>query len=76
MGTELLIGVVLGFVVLGPRRMYAMLGPLRKAKAQFDKASRELKSQLAVGLEGGDRPTNREPPADLDSEAAGAPGLP
>lgn len=51
MGAELLIGVVLGFVILGPRRMHSMLGELGKAKAQFDKARRELKSQLSAELE-------------------------
>jgi Sec-independent protein translocase protein TatA len=51
MGTEILIGVVLGFVILGPRRMHAMLRDLGRAKAQFDKASRDLRSQLAAQLE-------------------------
>ncbi len=37
MGTELLIGLALAFVVLGPNRMHAMLGHAGKAKAQFDK---------------------------------------
>jgi Sec-independent protein translocase protein TatA len=50
MGTELLVGVVLGFVVLGPRRMHSMLGNLGRAKAHFDKATRELKSQLTAEL--------------------------
>jgi Sec-independent protein translocase protein TatA len=50
-GTELLIGVVLGFVVLGPRRMQSMLGNLGRAKTHFDKATRELKSQLTAELE-------------------------
>lgn len=52
MGTELLIGVVLGFIVLGRRRMQSMLGNLGRAKAHFDKATRELKSQLTAELEG------------------------
>jgi Sec-independent protein translocase protein TatA len=51
MGAELLIGVVLGFVVLGPRRMHSMLGNVGRAKAHFDKATRELKSQLIAELE-------------------------
>jgi Sec-independent protein translocase protein TatA len=37
MGTELLIGLVLAFLVLGPERMHAVLGHLGRAKAQFDK---------------------------------------
>jgi Sec-independent protein translocase protein TatA len=52
MGAELLIGVVLGFVILGPRRMHGMLGTLGRAKAQFDKVSRELKSQFNAEFEG------------------------
>jgi Sec-independent protein translocase protein TatA len=51
LGAELLIGIVLGFVVLGPRRMQSMLGNLGRAKAHFDKATRELKSQLTAELE-------------------------
>ena len=60
MGTELLIGVVLGFVVLGPRRMQSMLGNLGRAKAHFDKATRELKSQLTAELERSPSILNRE----------------
>jgi Sec-independent protein translocase protein TatA len=48
MGTELLLGVGLGFLILGPKRMHEMLGQLGRAKAQFDKASRGIKSQLAA----------------------------
>jgi Sec-independent protein translocase protein TatA len=50
-GIELLIGVVLGFVVLGPRRMHSMLGPLGRAKAQFERASRELRFQMSTQLD-------------------------
>ncbi len=52
MGTELLLGIALGFMILGPKRMHAMLGPLGKAKAELDKASRSLKRQLSTQLEG------------------------
>jgi Sec-independent protein translocase protein TatA len=51
MGAELLIGLALAFVVLGPRRMQSMLGQVGRAKAQFDKASRGIKTQLAAQLE-------------------------
>jgi Sec-independent protein translocase protein TatA len=51
-GTELLIGIALGFMILGPKRMHAMLGPLGKAKAELEKASRSLKRQLSADLEG------------------------
>ncbi len=48
MGTELLIGLALAFVALGPNRMHSILGQVNKAKTQFDKASREIKAQLAA----------------------------
>ncbi len=50
MGIELLFGIGLGFLVLGPKRMHEMLGHLGRAKARFDKASREIKAQLAAEL--------------------------
>ena len=56
-GAELLIFVMLGFLVLGPKRMHVMLGHVARAKAEFDKASRSLKSQLTAELE--DRPAER-----------------
>ena len=52
MGTELLLGIALGFMILGPKRMHSMLGPLGKAKAELEKASRSLKRQLSTELEG------------------------
>lgn len=50
LGTELLLVVMFGFVVLGPKRMHSMLGYLGRAKAEFDKASREIKSQVSAEL--------------------------
>jgi Sec-independent protein translocase protein TatA len=50
-GTELLLGVALGFMILGPQRMHAMLAHLGRAKAEFDKASRSLRSQLSADLD-------------------------
>lgn len=52
MGTELLIGIALAFVVLGPERMHSMLGHLSKAKAQLEKASQETRELLAKQVEG------------------------
>jgi Sec-independent protein translocase protein TatA len=46
-GTELPCLLALGFVVLGPKRMQAMLGHVARAKAELHKASRAIKSQLA-----------------------------
>jgi len=46
LGTELPLLLALGFVVLGPKRMQAMLGHVARAKAELHKASRGIKSQL------------------------------
>jgi Sec-independent protein translocase protein TatA len=50
-GTELPLLLGLGFVVLGPKRMHAMLRQIARVKAEFDKASQGIKSQLATELE-------------------------
>jgi Sec-independent protein translocase protein TatA len=52
LGTELPLLLALGFVVLGPKRMQAILGHIAKAKAELAKSSRTLQSHLAVELEG------------------------
>jgi len=43
--------VALGGLLLGPKRLHAVLGNVARAKAQFEKASRNLKSQLEAELE-------------------------
>jgi len=50
-GTELLFLVALGLVVLGPKRLHAVLGHVARAKAEFEEASRGFKSQLAAELD-------------------------
>jgi len=52
LGSGLPLFVVIGFLVLGPKRMQAMLGQLARAKAEFGKASRGIKSQLTAELTG------------------------
>ena len=52
LGTELPLLVAFGFVVLGPKRMHAMLGHVARAKAELHKASRDIKSQLAGEIKG------------------------
>ena len=52
LGTELPLLVAFGFVVLGPKRMHAMLGHVARAKAELHKASRGIKSQLAGEIKG------------------------
>ena len=58
-GAEFPFLIALGFLVLGPKRVQAILGQLAKTKAEFDKASRSLKSQLTAGL-GGAPPTSSQ----------------
>ncbi len=50
-GTEVLFMIALGLVVLGPKRMHAMLGHMARAKAELENAARGMKSQLAAELE-------------------------
>jgi Sec-independent protein translocase protein TatA len=49
-GTEILFVLVLGLLVLGPKRLHTMLRHLARAKAQLEEASRGLKSQLEAEL--------------------------
>jgi Sec-independent protein translocase protein TatA len=51
MGAEILIGLALAFVVLGPERMHSMLGHLGKAKAQLEKTTLETRKQLSSELD-------------------------
>lgn len=45
-GTEILFVLVLGLVLLGPKRLHTMLGHVARVKAQFAEASHGFKSQL------------------------------
>lgn len=54
-GTELLFLVALGLVVLGPKRLHAVLGHVARAKAEFEEASRGFKSQLGAELDAAHR---------------------
>ncbi len=60
-GTGLPLFVAFGFLVLGRKRMQAMLGQLARLKVQFDKASRGIKSQLASELGGKPRAARKDP---------------
>jgi Sec-independent protein translocase protein TatA len=44
--TELLFLLMLGLVVLGPKRLRAVLGHVARAKAAYEKATRGIQSQL------------------------------
>jgi Sec-independent protein translocase protein TatA len=50
-GTEILFMLLLGLVVLGPKRLHAMLGHVARAKAELEKATRVIKSQLGAELD-------------------------
>jgi Sec-independent protein translocase protein TatA len=64
-GTEILFVLVLGLLVLGPKRLYTILGHVARAKAQFEEASRGLKSQLGTELEAGHREVKADGSHDL-----------
>jgi Sec-independent protein translocase protein TatA len=51
-GTEILFMLLLGLVVLGPKRLHAMMGHVARAKAELENATRGIKSQLAARLDG------------------------
>ena len=67
-GTEILFMLMLGLVVLEPKRLHAMLGHVARAKAELENATRGLKSQLGGELDAahheGKTETSRELVAD------------
>ena len=48
---ELLLFCGLGYVILGPQRMHALLQHIARAKVEFEKTKQEIKSQLACELD-------------------------
>jgi Sec-independent protein translocase protein TatA len=52
-GMEMVFLLMLGFLVLGPKQLRTLLGHVARAKAQFEEASRGLKSQLSSELDAG-----------------------
>ncbi|HKS75478.1 MAG TPA: hypothetical protein VJQ82_19875 [Terriglobales bacterium] len=52
-GSGFLLLLLVGFIVLGPEQMHKMLGQLARTKAEFDKAARNIKSELAIPLNNG-----------------------
>jgi Sec-independent protein translocase protein TatA len=65
-GTEIVFMLVLGLLVLGPKRLPAVLGYIARAKAQFERATLSFKSQLHGGLE------NQNRQSESAQETAGA----
>jgi len=62
-GTELLLMLLLGFLLLGPKQMQALLRHVGRAKAQLDQVTRGVKSQLTADLEAPSTAPKHEPPA-------------
>jgi Sec-independent protein translocase protein TatA len=54
-GTEILFLLMLGLLVLGPKRLHTMLTHVARAKAEFEDASRGFKCQLAAELDAAPR---------------------
>ena len=52
-GAEILFILLLGLLVLGPKRLHTVLADVARAKARFEEASRGFKSQLTAELEAG-----------------------
>ena len=50
-GTEVLFILMLGLLILGPKRLHTMLGHFVRAKARFEDVSHALKSDLATELD-------------------------
>jgi len=50
-GAEILFILLLGLLVLGPKRLHMVIADVARAKARFEKASRGFKSQLTAELE-------------------------
>ena len=50
-GTELLFVFVLGFLLLGPKKLPVIFGHIARAKAQLKHATRDFTSQLDTALE-------------------------
>ena len=66
-GIEILFIIMLGLLVLGPKQLHTLLGHVARAKAQFEEASRSLKSQLTAELE----VTHQEGKTDASHELVG-----
>jgi hypothetical protein len=48
LGTELLLVLLLGFLIRGPKQMHALLGRVAHAKTEFDKVTRSFNSHLTA----------------------------
>ena len=70
-GAEILFILLLGLLVLGPKRLHIVLADVARAKARFEEASRGFKSQLTAELEADSHGTGtHEPSRFLEAENA------
>jgi Sec-independent protein translocase protein TatA len=67
-GAELLFILMLGLLILGPKRLHAILRHVARAKAELENATRGLKSQLAAELDAGPVARKIDCPPEYDSE--------
>jgi Sec-independent protein translocase protein TatA len=63
-GAEILFILMMGLLVLGPKRLHTMLGHVARAKARFEEASLGFTSQLAAELD----PPHQQEEADVSRE--------
>ena len=50
-GTEILFFVALGLLVLGPRRLHAVIGHVARTKTRLEEVTKAFKSQLLEELD-------------------------
>jgi Sec-independent protein translocase protein TatA len=50
-GTEVLLLIVIGFLVLGPKRMHEVIRQVASLKAKLQQSTREITSGLAAEME-------------------------
>jgi Sec-independent protein translocase protein TatA len=60
-GTELMLFCGLGYVLLGPRRMHAILRHIAHAKVEFEKTRQQVSTQLSAALDS-ERTPDRDVP--------------
>ena len=66
-GTELLFGFVLGFLLLGPKKLPAILGRIARAKAQLKQATHAFTTELDVPL----GPQSQQPETNVQARTSG-----
>ena len=59
-GMEMLFVLVLGLLILGPKRLHTILVHAAQAKAELQNATRGLRSQLAAELDAAPEPSRTE----------------